>query len=417
MAAQPPRPSPKPWQEAQTLSLREKLRLHELRSRRLKEKAQGRIQAVRATGKPAARQSTSQGIREKLKTLVLRRRGAMGSRSVFAPSPAPDTAPELPPGDPLWLSTEGNYIVDENGYAINLRGASVIALDTVAPASDQTVAEALSLDDANLSVMTELWEMNVVRVPFHAQTILEGNDSLYPDEILAGIDDIVNSVAGYNAYTLLALQAPEVNGAAAIPDQSVFECWQLLASRYQSAQAVLYEIYSASLPIAGDWINTAPILIGAIRKENPASLLFVGNGGVGANIAGLPLRFTNGEPIFNLVYTIRVSPQPIQASFDAAFQGFADLYPIFVSDWAVSGPDLERTQELTAGVFESYGLGWAASNWNAGPRLVANSAAHDFTLTRSGSVVRRAMALPTKLRFPPYLRGFNSLEDFSGSDS
>jgi hypothetical protein len=336
----------------------------------------------------------------------------MSARLFVQSGSIPDSAPELPPGDPFWLSTEGNTIVDQNGYAVDLRGVTVAGLDMVAPGPDQSVAEALSLDDANLSVMTENWGINLVRVPFHAQTALEGNDVLSPDEVLSGIDDIVDRVAGYNAYTLLALQAPVVNGATALPDASVFECWRLLADRYQSQPAVLYEIYSASSPVAGDWLDIAPRLVGIIRKENPASLLFLGNGGADEDIAGLPLRFTTGEPLFNIVYTVRVSPRPLQAGFDAAFQGFADSYPIFVSEWTATGPDWERVQELAASEFASYGLGWAASNWNAEPRLVVNSLKHDFTLTRSGSVVRRAMALPTKLRFPPYLRSFRPLVEF-----
>lgn len=410
--APPVRPLSKERHKSHALSIRVKLKLNELRSRGPKGGSPRHARPQRTKAKSAFRMPKVQGIRDTFRAFLARQGRWMRARLFVQSGSMPDSAPELPPGDPLWLSTEGNTIVDQNGYAVDLRGVTVAGLDRVAPGPDQSVAEALSLDDANLSVMTETWGMNLVRVPFHARTALEGNEALSPDEVLSGIDNIVEKVAGYNAYTLLALQAPVVSGAATLPDASVFECWRLLADRYQSQPAVLYEIYSASLPIAGDWLGTAPRLVGVIRRENPASLLFLGNGGGDEDIAGLPLRFTTGEPIFNLVYTVRVSPRPLQASFDAAFQGFADSYPIFVPEWTAAGPDLERVQELAASEFASYGLGWAASNWNAEPRLVANSLKHDFTLTRSGSVVRRAMALPTKVRFPPYLRSFRPLVEF-----
>ena len=74
--------------------------------------------------------------------------------------------------------TCGNSIIDENGDALTLRGVTVLGLDSVAPQGGQTVADALSLNASNLATITDQWGANLVRLPFGAATILNGNGNL-----------------------------------------------------------------------------------------------------------------------------------------------------------------------------------------------------------------------------------------------
>ncbi len=372
-----------------------------LGTQRLEQHRQLRVEAQATKEKAAVLRAQEAARRsEEIRTPAATTR-AVGSevRTQLAGAPVA-TLPEEPLEGLLWLSTVESYIVDENGAAVNLRGATVQGLDGVAPTSGQSFPEALSLDEANLSAISDFWGFNLIRLPFQPQTILSGNSSLSADELLSGLDDVVAALAGAGVYTLLALQAPTPPGAttAPLPDQSTVDCWSLLAQHYQDEAAVLFEIFAAALPIASDWLGNAPVLIGTIRRQHPASLLFVGNGSAGAETTGLPLRFTTGDPTPNLVYTIRVAPQhQFSTEEDLQLALLAKSFSVFASDWSDSaGGEFDRSAELAANTFSRYGIGWAASSWNAEPRLVMDSAVHNFVPTRWGLSVQRAMTLPTK---------------------
>jgi hypothetical protein len=327
-----------------------------------------------------------------------------GARSAYA-APRPSLAsPTLynEPADSLsWLRAAGPFIVDENGSGVALRGVSVAGLDTVAPREGQPLASALSLDEANLNMLSDLWGINIVRIPFKAQTILAGNASLSSDSILAGVDDLIAELAALNVYVLLSLQAPPppvLSSVAPLPDQSIFDCWKLIAIHYQDEPAVLFEIYSSPFPIDSAWLVAAQPLIGAIRTEHPASLLFVGSGTGDVDTTGLPLLFTTGDPTPNLVYTLGMAAgrQPSLAN-ENALAKLSQSFPLFASDWSTSSTgDTDRSPENAANLFSRYGIGWAAENWNAEPALVLDPLAHNFVPTRWGYAVQRAMTLPVK---------------------
>jgi Cellulase (glycosyl hydrolase family 5) len=300
-----------------------------------------------------------------------------------------------------WLGTSGNLVVDENGEAVLLRGVNVVGLDHAQLEAGQTLSEALALSESALTILTGLWGVNVVRLPFSAQTVLEGTDSLAVEALLSGLDQLVADVASAGAYVLLALQPPAVERRTPLPDDATHECWQLLASRFQDEPGVLYEIYAASTPLAEGWPDAANRLIGVVRREHPAALILVSGSSAGTDIADLPLRFTTGEAVHDLAYTVRVAPQLAPFSRDPRFRFFAHSYPLVASQWSDSSPDLGRAADLATQLFERYGIGWIAANWNAAPRLVTNAAARNYAATRFGNAVRRALGLPVRPQTTP----------------
>jgi len=303
-----------------------------------------------------------------------------------------------------WLGTSGSLVVDENGEAVLLRGVNVVGLDHAKLESGQTLSEALALSDSALTILTGLWGVNVVRLPFSARTVLEGNDSLSAEALLSGLDQAVADVASAGAYVLLALQSSALDDATPLPDEATHECWQLLAARFQDEPGVLYEIYAASTPLAAGWADAANRLIGVVRREHPASLILVSGASAGADISDLPLRFSTGEPVHDLAYTVRVAPQLAPFSRDPRFRFFAQSYPLVASQWFDSGPDLGRAADLATQLFERYGIGgigWIAANWNAEPRLVTDAAARNYAATRFGNAVRRALGLPVRPQTTP----------------
>ena len=290
------------------------------------------------------------------------------------------------------LSTSGNFILDESGQTIVLRGITVVGLDTAAPASGQTLADALSIDENNLALMTAIWGMNLVRLPFQAQTVLTGNGAVPAGKILAGLDSAVTLISEAGAYVLLALEATP---GATLPDASTQQAWQTLAKRYKDEPGILYEIYASTEALAPGWMQTALSLIGTIRSQNSAAMIFV-NTGNGGDFTGFPLLLPTGDPIFNLVYTVNISPQNSPGPDDGPLASFADSYPVFASTWSDDATNPSRVSPYVGDFFARHSIGFAAANWNADPRLVTDAVNHDFTSTSWGLIAGRAATLPVR---------------------
>jgi Cellulase (glycosyl hydrolase family 5) len=308
-----------------------------------------------------------------------------------------------PPAAPLpYLSTSASLLVNENNEPVSLRGVTVRGLDTVAPASEQTFSAALALDGSNLSEMTDRWGVNLVRLAFQAQTILSGNGIVSAPAILVGLDATVSAITEAGAYVLLALEAPPAAGETLpTPDASTTQAWQTLASRYQSESRVLYEIFASPSPLAANWMQSAATLVDLIRQQNPTSIIFLGSGRGGSDTAGLPLRSQNDDPALNIVYTIAVSAQSLPDPDDGHFRALAESYPVFASMWSDDGSDMGRLSSRVADLFGRFGVGWAASTWNADSPLVVDAANHDFTPTGWGLIAQRALSLSEVTSFKP----------------
>jgi len=323
--------------------------------------------------------------------------------------PAQPGAP-LPDDSPLsWLSTQGSFVIDENGNAVYLRGVTVTGLDTVNPGPNQTVAQALALDDVGLGILADGWGVNLIRVPFTANSILSGNASLTTEGLLQGLDDLIAQAENAGCYVLLALK-PGQEATGILPSDDDYLCMRSLAIRYRDQPAVLYEPFASSSFLADNWLGIAQAVIGTIRREHQASLLFMGNGRGTADVSGLPLIFTTGNPIYNILYTIRLTPSVMNTTNRQSLHTVSETYPLFVSEWSDGGPDFGRSSAFAADLIERLAAGWAAANWNAEPRLVTDASAHRFSATRWGMLVQRAIAQPVR----PLLTSYGSSDPVSG---
>ena len=236
--------------------------------------------------------------------------------------------------------------------------------DTVAPASGEAFPAALALDDNSLLELTSRWGANLVRLPFQAQTILSGNGSVTAAAVLSGLDAIVAAITEAGAYVLLAMEPTPGSGASPAPDASSTQAWQLLAARYNTEPRVLFEIYASASALAENWLQSALTLVNAIRQKNPSALIFMGSGRGGADLTGLPLISSAGDPLPNMVYTMAVSTSSSLSPDDGAFRALTESQPVFVSMWSDDGSDLDRLSSHEADLFERFGVGWAAANWD-----------------------------------------------------
>jgi hypothetical protein len=246
--------------------------------------------------------------------------------------------------------------------------------------------------------MTGIWGLNLVRVSFGAGTVLTGNGTLSAGKILAGLDLAVTRIVEAGAYMLLALEA---DPGASLPDATTQQAWRLLAKRYKEEPGILYELFASTEALAPGWLPAALSLIGTIRSQNNAAMILV-NTGNGGDLSGLPLLLPTGDPIFNVVYTVNVSPQNSPGADDGALASFADSYPVFVSTWSDDANNPSRVSPYFGDFFARHGVGFAAANWNADPRLVADAVNHDLTSTPWGLVAGRAAKLPMRQMLKPF---------------
>jgi hypothetical protein len=388
----------------------------ELRRRRSAEAVNaGRLQQLRAARQQDVRERDRQARGATLRNRTVRE-AALERRAVFpvkprsgvsllarpASVPLPSAVPEPVIEEGLsWLSAQGSFVVDENGNPVPLRGVTVVGLDAASPLPGQTLADALALDSFNIAALADGWGVNLVRIPFMSRPILSGNDALPAAQLLSDLDDLIAALSASGCYVLLAMSssADEDGGLPAADD---YACWRALAIRYQDEPTVLYEVFSSDSVLADSWLEVAQTVIGTIRREHTASLLFVGNGTAAADVRGFPLRFTTGDPVHNLVYTIRLTPQLLSMVDRPQLETLANAYPVFASQWSDGGADFGRASELASALLQRYGIGWASANWNAAPRLVVDAAAHRFAPTRWGLVAQRALALPVKPMLTPF---------------
>lgn len=126
----------------------------------------------------------------------------------------------------------------------------------------------------------------------------------------------------------------------------------------------------------------------------------------GSDVSGLPLRFATGDPVHNIVYTLRFEAGRSPAVSDVRFHSFAASHPLMADTWSNGGSDFGRGAERAGQLFNRYGMNWVAAHWNAEPRLVRRAVDGDFAPTRFGLDVLRALALPVRLALPPAAAAF-----------
>ena len=288
----------------------------------------------------------------------------------------------------------GAFLAGDSGQATILRGVEVAGLQGGWPA--QPARAALGLDDANLNQLSDLWGVNLVRTVVGADALA----ALAPDALAAALADleaVAELLAQAHIYLLLGVSSPTATAAAPFPGSSTVTAWSAVASYFSASPTVLFEI----LPNAGAGVDVSAAvlgLVGLIRQAHPASLIVVGDG-VTADLAALPLTFSDGSAAPNIVYA---PAAPAGAAFtpdqEWAIGRLARSAPVMVTAWSgVDGVDDDRSAEAVAGALGRLGVGWSASSWNAAPRLVMDAVAGDFRLTRWGSTVRRALTFPPKL--------------------
>jgi hypothetical protein len=287
-----------------------------------------------------------------------------------------------------WLTTKSNRVITITGEPVVLRGVSLIGVD------GSGITETF-LDEAIA------WGANVVRVAINRQWVLAGNDRWSASDYLREIDALVRHVAQAGAYTVLSLRVPE-DTTTPHPDFDVISEWRLMAERYASEPAVLFDLFTAPRrPDANQpgsrrdwdvWTAWVQMTVAGVRLVHPRALCVVEGLDDGADVSGFPIPGSAGDPIPNLIYAAHLTP--LRSAHWPAVRALARRHPVFVTEWG--GSDIDVTWgERTAQVLRAEGIGWTAAHLNAEPALL-HQVRDRLAPTRFGVVVQRAFALSAR---------------------
>ena len=343
------------------------------------------------------------------------------------------------------LATAGRAIVDaESGQPVILRGVNRSGLEYAEPAERGFLASA-GISESELEHIVRVWGANVVRIPFNQDWLLNGRGRFSGTDYLEAIDRIIFWASRGGAYTLLDLQwldadAPRgwnrdgsCNRVAALPNAASIHVWGIIAERYRSQSAVLFDIFNEPHdPIRGEttlldlvddegrihpittprvgmpeWQPWARQLVRTIRESHPRSLIFVPGVRWAYDLRGMPLTVRNGasEVFPNVVYSTHVYPwcgRPLRLkygyaraalrrdkspSWREAFGSLARHSPVFIGEWG-GGPEHVKWGESLARYARWLGIGWTAWSWSDWPRLVLDAQAQRYDETDFGRLVR-----------------------------
>ena len=314
------------------------------------------------------------------------------------------------------LSVNGNRIVEAESLArVCLRGVNRSGLECSSPDSAGSIVNA-GITESDFDEMITAWGANIVRVPFNQSWALGGGD-YDPAPYLFALDTVIRLAAQRGAYTLLDLQWLDAvnsrgrtpdgkpNFVAPLPNLESIALWRSLAARYRDEPAVLYDVFNEPHDLLrGDthglygirpdgtlftlrkrrvtmdvWHSWAMHLIGAIRSEHPAAVIFVSGTDWGYNLRGHPVPGRNG-----LVYSTHIYRDKGK-DWDRAFGDLAGEYPVFAAELGGLDADTDWGESLLS-YLAVRNIGWAAWSWADHPHLI--HPAPPFEPTGFGKLIR-----------------------------
>jgi hypothetical protein len=344
-----------------------------------------------------------------------------------------------------WLETDGRAIVNaDTRQEILLRGVNRSGLEYAEPGVAGFL-ESAAISESEIDHIVCGWRTNVIRLPFNQDWALNGRGGFTAAAYLEAIDQIVFWTSRGGAYTLLDLQWIDAdvgrgtnadgscNRVPALPNAESIDVWALLADRYRSEPAVLFDIFNEPHdPLPDDltpleaiddeghfytllnrqvttreWQPWARHLIRAIRRQHQRSLIFVPGVSWAYDLRGMPLTIPefSSQDFENLVYTTHVYPWcgPSRVSkrlrwrlsrpapsWKQAFGSLSRVAPVFIGEWG-GGPQDVAWGEALARYARWLGIGWTAWSWSDWPRLVIDAQTQRYDETDFGRLVRREL--------------------------
>ena len=300
---------------------------------------------------------------------------------------------------------------------MRLRGANRSGLEYCSPVGEGSLSGA-HFSENEFSAMAA-WGFNAIRLPINQHWTLASDDG--PASYRAAIDWVIGHAAQQGLYTILDLQwidahqqrgqtsDGKANFVPPLPNLDSIALWELLAQRYASEPAVLYDIFNEPhdalandlFPMQGiradrsvfplqhrrvtpeEWVPWALHMTTAIRERAPNAVIFVSGVDWGYDLRSLP-----SSALKDVVYSSHVYPTK-KLSWERAFGNVARTHPVFIAELGGTHVDLDWGAELLR-YLDKRSLGWAAWSWIDHPRLTTDLIS--FDPTPFGRLIQQSLA-------------------------
>jgi uncharacterized protein (TIGR03437 family) len=218
------------------------------------------------------------------------------------------------------LRAQSNRLVDANGAAFLLRGATLPLFDGEVPPA------------VTMRIFRQRWNLNAVRLPVSiARWKREGQ---------AYLDGVAATVALANRENLVAVVAAV--GETALPDTAAAEFWRAAAQQLRSSGGAIFSLYQE--PRASGWAAWSAAmqpLVDAVRGTGATQIVAA----AAADFQGFAREFYLRDS--NVLYEAQ-SPAASDEARDRNFGFLVNDVPVFASAWAGSCDSLTSDSVLAA---------------------------------------------------------------------
>lgn len=210
-------------------------------------------------------------------------------------------------GSVPWLRVEGNWLVDELGKKVKLRGVGTYELGHNWTEAPQTI-------DKLSDTQSKGWHANVIRLPIRQESWNRlGPDQFYQEKLKPAVDQCVKE----RVYCIIDLHG-WVKGDIWHPDNNrnpkwVMEFWNYVAPKFNNVPNIMYEVYNEplgpkerTLNLWLEWRRDAQPWVDQIRSMAPNTVILIGSPRFSSLVNWVDSHPFKGK---NLVYVYHVYPR------------------------------------------------------------------------------------------------------------
>ncbi|GAA1861447.1 hypothetical protein GCM10009687_30890 [Asanoa iriomotensis] len=313
-----------------------------------------------------------------------------------------------PPSSPVAthgaLRVCGLQLCDRAGQPIQLRGMSTHGIQWYAGCASGPALDVLASD----------WQANLLRISMYVQ---EDGYETDPERFTDLVDTLIARATSRGLYVIVDWHILTPGDPAKNLDRAK-TFFAEIASRYQGADNVLYEIANEPSGVSWSEIRSyAEQIIPVIRAEDPDSVVLVGTRGwssLGVS-DGADEQEVVDDPVRadNVMYTFHFYAASHGDEYFDALSRAADKLPMFVTEFGTQkytgdgSNDFDRAASYVD-LMDAKGIGWANWNWSDDERSGAvfkRGTCESMDYANTDRLKPAGVWVRDRLRTPPVFAG------------
>ena len=289
---------------------------------------------------------------------------------------------------------QGNLLVDSTGHTFLLHGSQIAGAFNVQHQSSVEVQASQHLDSTTFNVMSQQWNMNVVRIPT-CDYMWQADPTGY----LSRLDSVVQQANAAKLVVVLDLHednrcgAPTQNLDFKLPLPLATSYWKALAAHYLNNPDIIFDVYNepstrkhqASLTdvdwqlwqnggtVEGTQVVGMQDLVNAIRSTGAKQVVAVEGLGGGDSFENIGNHFINDPDVVYEVHIYFAKGEVTSSDWDTKFGFLTPQHAVYVGEWAFlpnayypiqcrSGPHDQADAKVTEfmNYMDEHSISWTA---------------------------------------------------------